>query len=350
MYDSKRLVDPQEPLQSDLLKAINDYVKANTNLKDGDLITLDEPGLSGYKVCVKSTCVTTDNDGKFSLPNGSGLSSVQISITDPNAGTPALAMRYINKWNGPVVIPAYEMNGVKVPEQHLNDVEEMSLQNGYAFVVGKDSNIGLMQGFLTSPFMAKDLPNIYIWGYWDDANNYVTCSSPAKPNGVAVSFDGKYTQPGGGDPIHPSIGVGDSHDGYDFSVPIGTFIVNAGPTGKVFLLPRGDNGELRVLTLFIVKEDSFAFQDSYGHLLAQLVNLGPVYRGQIIGVSDHTGDSPYYQLHFDVTRNVKVGSDMCNQYVDPFRSTLQGKLPADFSGSDVSYWPVDNFIIPSITK
>jgi hypothetical protein len=344
-YDSKRLADPQEPLQPDLFKVINDYVKVNTNLKDGDLITLDEPGLSGYNICAGSTCVYTDNDGKFNLPNASGLSSVQINITDPNAGTPALAMRYINKWNGPVVIPAYEMNGVKVPEQHLNDVEEMSLQNGYTFVVGKGTNIGLVQGFLTSPFIAKDLSNIYIWGYWDDANNNITCGSPVKPNGIAISYDGKYTRDGGGDPIHPSIGVGDGHTGLDFSVPLGSYITYSGPTGNVWIL---DNyyGDLRFGILFKVSTENFS--TGGGHLAAMLVDsTQKLYRGQIVGISGKSVDSPYHQLHFDLSRPVQ---NQCTQMLDPFRSIIQGLLPLDFSGSDVSYWTVDNLIIPSINK
>ncbi len=49
--------------------------------------------------------------------------------------------------------PAYEMNGVEVPEQHLNDTEMIPISNGvYIDQFKKENKIGLMQGFLTLPF------------------------------------------------------------------------------------------------------------------------------------------------------------------------------------------------------
>ena len=338
IYDSERLADSRQPLQPDLDKAIKDYLVSHPDLNEGDLVTIPEPGLSGYQVCIEKECTTTSQDGSFEISNGKGRETAFLKIIDPNKDVPALAMRYINEWKRAIVIVAYEINGVQVPEQQLNDTSIFPLESGIIISLGKGYDVGLMQGFLTSPFMAKDLSNIYIWGYFDDANNYITCGKPAKINGVAISYDGKYTKDGGGDPIHPSVGVGDAHGGYDFSSPIGTIIINTGSYGEVWLLP--EDNELRLITNFPIGEEHF--QNCFGHLLAQLVGLEPVYRGQIIGVSDHTGDSPYHQLHFDLTKSVKVDSKNCNQYLDPFRSTIKEPFPLDFSGSDVSYWTVDN--------
>ena len=233
IYDPERLADPRQPLQPDLDKAIKDYVAAHPNLKKGDIVTISEPGLSGYKVCIEQECATTLSDGSFSISNSAGSTNPLLKITDPYADKPALAMRYINEWKGVVTIPAYEVKDAKISEQRLNDTMIIPIAKSIYTQSGQENNIGLIQGFLTSPFDAKDSTNIYIWGFWDDANNYITCGKPAKPNGIAISYDGKFTREGGGNPIRPSIGVGDSHDGYDYSVPVGTFIYNTGPFGKV---------------------------------------------------------------------------------------------------------------------
>jgi hypothetical protein len=94
-YDPERLADPRQPLQQNLINVVNNYISAHPDLKNGDLITIEEPGLSGYTLCVQADCVQTDQQGNFSLPNKSGTSRVNIKITDPNAVNPALAMRYI---------------------------------------------------------------------------------------------------------------------------------------------------------------------------------------------------------------------------------------------------------------
>jgi hypothetical protein len=247
-----------------------------------------------------------------------------------------------------ILVCKQDEDTVQVREQLLNDTLLIPIAKNVTVLAGKPNEIGLMQGFLTMPFIATDIPKIYLWGHFDDDNKNTTCGSPVKPNGVAVSYDGKYSNDGGGDPIHPAIGVGDGHNGHDYSVPIGTFIINASPNGNVWLLPEEKNGELRVHTLFSIDEE--VYQNAYGHLLIQLVQLEPIFRGQILGISDHTGDSPYYQLHFDLIKSVKVGADMCNQSMDTYRSLISAPLPVDYSGSEFSFWSVDNLLTSSVNK
>jgi hypothetical protein len=96
-----------------------------------------------------SSCDTTNAEGKFTTADPGISTSPTLKITDPDAGTPALEMRYINKWNGAVVIPAYEMNEVKVPDQHLNDTEVIAIADGINVKRDQLVEIGLMQGFIT---------------------------------------------------------------------------------------------------------------------------------------------------------------------------------------------------------
>jgi len=175
IYDTVRLADPRQPLQSDLDKSIDDYVSAQPDLNNGDIMTIEEPGLSNYTVCVQANCAQTDAEGNFSLPNPSGASSASIKITDSNAGTPPLEMRYINDWKGPVVIPAYEMDGVQVPEQHLNDTNIIPIENGTFIKLGADNNVGLMQGFRTYTLPTEAVMNVVC----------IKRSKPHSENGVS---------------------------------------------------------------------------------------------------------------------------------------------------------------------
>jgi hypothetical protein len=338
------------------------------------VITIEEPGLSGYTVCGQSDCVQTDAQGNFSLPNPSGTSRTRIKITDPNAENPALAMRYINNWKGSVVVPAYtkdvdaatmarlttipgcdadlaalvcKLNDatMQIRDQHLNDATVIPIENRVSIKAGNDNTIGLMQGFLTLPFVAEQVPKLYIFTYFDIDNNVITCGSPVKANGTKLNYDGRYHTDGGGDPVHPSIGVGDGHTGDDFSVPLYQYITNAGPIGSISFLYVADNGDVRYSVMSDISQESY--RNGGSHLATWLVSEEQeIYRGQIIGLSDHSGGSPYYQLHFDLS---KPNNDFCpnmigTQMIDPFRALIQEPFPKDFSGSSVSYWTVDNLM------
>jgi hypothetical protein len=142
--------------------------------------------------------------------------------------------------------------------------------------------------------------------------------------------------------------VGDQHTGYDILISIGDYIVSAAPTSRVWLLPGPpDEGERRVHTLFreyLPTGDGTMWGSTYGHLNTQLVMMDQmVYRGQIIGLAGNSaawGSFLYIpQLHFDLARSTGNGW----YYTDPYRHTVHlDPLPANFWGSEASYWTKDN--------
>jgi len=351
-FDPTRLADSRQPLQLDLANAVNDFVSTHSNLKNGDLITIQEPGLSGFTVCVQSECVQTDGQGNFLLPNTGGASSVSITITDPNAGTPALAMRHINQWNRTVVFPSYEMNGIQVPEQHLNDTIEIPIENAIDIKAGTDINIGLMQGFLRSPF-PEGFP-AYIQGFFDIDGRY-----PWDRNGTVHNYLGDTYNWADGNPfssvdsdkinrsslIFPGVsGTEDGHDGIDIRMNLLTPIVATIP-GKV-IKTYWENGQDILIDNFI---GNVNYRTFYGHLDKRVVVTPEqiVYPGQIIGFSSNTGEgnNGIPALHFSL---IKIGIIHVADYagdtlIDPFRKVAEGHFPLE---SDVSYWIIDNLLNP----
>jgi len=378
-YDAERLIDERQPLQADLLAAIEAYVAGHPELKDGDLITLEEPGLSGYSVCAKSNCVTTDAEGKFQLVEPNVDRFLNISIKDPNAGTPALEMRYVNKWRGEVTVPEYtkdieastmeqltavpgcevdaaalvciqDADTLLVREQHLNDTSIFKLGDGATIQPSNPNEIGLMQGFLTLPFDNNKISTPYIINYFDiigkrsfDEAGITTYFN--SQDGIMLNYDGKYTRmfsPTIYNGTVPNPGVGDSHTGQDYFITIGSLIISSSPTSSVWYLANQD-GELRVDISFINPDNHRNnYSTDYGHLAIQLVkNNQTVYRGQIIGLSGDSGtySGKFPQLHFNLQESFRNGWN----YIDMYRYIVSlNPLPTNFWGSDVSYWVSDN--------
>lgn len=316
----------------------------------------DEPALSNFEVCIKSkdSCVTTNENGQFIFKNiETEGAPLQLTIVDPNASNPVLAFRYINYWKGAVTISAYEMNGVQVPEQNLNDTAIMPIEKGIKVTVGTKNEIGLIQGFLTLPFVKSQIPEPYIFNYFDiigyrifdDKGEHTFFNTQ---EGIMLNYDGKYhamTSPNhyvSGQTPRP--GVGDSHTGLDYLVPIGNFIISTAPTSEVWYLPHTPDDEYRVDIWFTdPQHTSEHFSTDYGHLSVQLVKMGQtIYRGQIVGLSGDSGkySGKFPQLHFDLEKRIAEGWT----YIDPFRYTVEFKdgLPKNFWGSNVSYWTLDN--------
>ena len=350
-YDPARLTDERQPLQPDLLAAVLDYVNAHPDLQTGDLITLDEPGLTGYTVCVADNCTVTDAGGSFTIANPGTSSSPRVAIADPNAGTPALEMRYVNLWNGAVVIPAYEMNGVQVPEQHLNDTEVVPISSQLNTQRGVENEIGLMQGYLTAPF-PLEYP-AYILGYFDVDGRY-----PWDRNGTSHNYLGETYNWTWGNPyssvtsdvinkatlVFPGVtGTQDGHDALDIRLDLMTpvFAALGGTVQDIF-----SNGpEIKVVHTINGEE----YTTFYGHLDTNNLILRrgqPVYRGQLIAFSSNVGDNNNLIpiLHFAL---VKTGLITIDEYtgdtlIDPFRNISGVDYPL---ASEVSSFTVDNFFI-----
>jgi murein DD-endopeptidase MepM/ murein hydrolase activator NlpD len=376
-YDTDRFTDEKQPLQPDLLAVVKTYLLNHPELKTGDLITIEEPWLTGFSVCASSICDTTDADGKFSLHTPTISSN--LTIKDPNAGTPALEMRYINEWIGPVTVPDYvigvntsTMNQLKnipscdndvkaqvcksdektlrVREQRLNDTNVTSISNQTYTRKGEANQIGLLQGFLTLPFSKEQVPNPYIFNYFDIIGKRVfddvgKTTFFNSQDGVMLNFNGQYSHqfsPSNYNKIQPTQGVGDSHTGQDYLIPIGSYILSSSPTAEVWYLANQD-GELRVDIQFRNPiNQGYTYSTDYGHLTVQLVDMSQtVYRGQIVGLSGNTGtySGRFPQLHLNFQERISGGW----KYIDMYRFTvLLDPKPIDFWGSDVSWWSSDN--------
>jgi len=375
-YDPERLADPRQPLHPDLANALAVYLAAHPEIADGDLVTMAEPGLSGYTVCIKEDCVQTDVQGNFSIPNPTGASSANLQITDPHAEDPALAMRYINHWKGPVTVPAYtrevdtatmakltliplcdadlevlvcKLDGdtLQVRDQYLNNTAIIPIGDGKSVISSETNEIGLMQGFLTLPFVKKQEPDPFIVTYFDivgyrifDEKNTYTSTLDE----IMLSYDGNYFTEG---VQHlRMVSAGDSHTGLDYLVPFGNLLISGAPISKVWYLAGPEPEELRINIMFQIPEKSLIDYDNcYGHVAVQLVEMYQIiYRGQIVGLSGNSGE--YYpsprppMLHFHVGKS-EVGGGWF--YLDEYRYIVNlNPLPENFWGNPVSLWSSDN--------
>jgi murein DD-endopeptidase MepM/ murein hydrolase activator NlpD len=321
------LNNPKYPIQPDLDKVIQAYLAANPKTKLGDIITIDEPALTGYEVCAgtetETICGTTDAEGKFSIPNPANLKTAHLTIKDPYAGKKEWMMRYITEWIGELVIPTYTLKGEdldpkyigaprsspvyfqgNVAEQRLDQREIIEIADGIDAVVGETNPIGLMNGRIVSPFRAEDYPKLTKNGGFDH-----------DPAGEKVrSFTGETTtcwdlydcesKPAGS--FSPFVGVKDGHSGIDWGGPNARGVpLYAVRNGIVFTRLMGD-GPL-IINLYPNVEFDVSNNSAndigfgYGHLDSVVVpQLKEVVTGQLIGFIGSTGTNyEYPHLHLE---------------------------------------------------
>lgn len=362
-FDPDRLTDNRQPLQADLQKALTDFIATHPDLKDGDLITIDEPGLSGFGVCAGDSCVTTSPDGSFVL---SGVKTPSnLMITDPNAKNPALEMRYINKWKGEVTIPAYtqvvdtatmeklddiqdcetdpaamvckqDKETLLIREQHLNDTAVFKLSDGFSITPDKPNEIGIMQGFLTLPIQRET--EYYIWSYVDLDYRVGFVKDWKNENLWAIDaftrIESPYARPG----------VSDQHQGVDYNLSIGNYVL-AMAQGEVMSIREPSDKDTRQIVLHYKFGEEY--QTNLGHNSAHLVKERQlVYRGQIIALTGNDVFGPYTcqpHIHLSFWRwpddiNAPCvpypNGDCAYRVTDPWR---------DLSNpTSISYWTKDN--------
>ena len=372
-YDPARLTDERQPLGNDLLAAISAYVSAHPDLKTGDLVTIEEPGLSGYTVCVGSACDETDAEGRFTITDPGAGQSAHLEITDPNAGTPALEMRYINQWKGPVTVKAYpqdvdaatmaklatipacdadaaalvckqDADTLLVRDQNLNDTAVIPLEKGIAISKTQPSEIGLMQGFLTLPFSYDTWSKIAIFlGYDHDP----------RTNRV-ISYDGKTLRC---TPFSVACsGTDDGHIGTDYGLPSPSVIFASLP-GDLETWTNQNGAGSRNLR---IKNDlniggGNNFEIDCDHLSVYIIptsvsdwntqNFGHFYRGQILALSGHTG-TEWDHLHTDTHFGTDLPSRQDAYLAGPRREkdaygVLQ-PIPVSFEYERNGLWSVFN--------
>jgi len=291
-----------------------------------------EPPIADFGVCAKvagreEVCTETDENGRYVFEELAPVNArVFLRFVDPNADNPALAFRYINIWKEAVVIPSHEKNGVQVPEQRLNDTDIVPIAQGVSTIVGDISEIGLMQGFLTSPFLC-DQDYSYSISLWYDHDlrqgfflNYQGSTDPYQnPAGVAISSD--------------------NHDGTDFEVPDGVPVVAMAPGVVNF---SGEINTWHGTTLHVTIDHlNRRFATGTGHHSVLLVDFGErVLRGQIIALSGHSGTS-HSHVHLNL-HHYEAGVDP-PPTMDPFGVLYD----TDDVSELLSYWTVHNQIVCS---
>jgi len=209
-----------------------------------------EPPIAGFGVCAtvmgqEEVCTHTDEDGRYVFESlAQAGTQAHLSFVDPNADDPALAFRYVNLWNGPVVIPAYEMSGVQVPDQRLNDTEIVPIARGIDTRTGENDEVGLMQGFLTLPFRCEDIHQIEWISHFDHDPRPGSVMNWYGNTNVWTDDD-------------PGFGTWDGHSGTDFGVSSGTYLVASAPAILAHEFVNPDNGArvasgLSILNLCVI--------------------------------------------------------------------------------------------------
>jgi len=282
--------DPQSPPY--FFELLADNGTGLGNHIPGDLVTVPEPPIHGIGVCLGDICTETNADGTFILQPDKAQDTYNLKFSDPHADDPARAFRYVNNWNGPVVIESYKINGVTVPEHHLNNtsvirLDRMSIQSSPMI------EIGIMQGFLTLPYLKEDssLLDLPIRKGESEALARVLGFDHDPRKGKTLDYKG--------DPI-PTSGGWDSHVGWDYGFPKGTYIIASlyGPAEQITNIPG--NGSLNILVNHGFSISGGDVRTVYGHLDKYLVRTGEsVHTGQVVGLNGNSGAGGWPHLHLD---------------------------------------------------
>jgi hypothetical protein len=332
--------DPEDlPYFFELLSAIGTDI---TTFSIGDLVTVPEPPIPGMGVCLGEICTDTGSDGSFTIQPVQVQDTYKLSFSDPNADDPVRAFRYINQWNGLVVIDSYEMNGITVPEQHLNDTEIVSLPEGISINKTSQLYIGLTQGYVDFPLSIKGYQQIEMVqgfdqditdGILDFTGNRFSCSEYNICENMKRS------------PAQVLNGVGNNHAGIDYGYygypDKYRILLYAAKPG--FLQVREINGNIDILDF---SGQTFGSSTkpiiNYGHTsLSLFKDKDFVYTGQVIGIMGNTGTAvDWTHLHFEIQYGKPVENKAIGYSKDFYAQTIPEYIVKDFN--DFSSWTVYN--------
>ena len=187
----------------------------------------------------------------------------------------------------------------------VSDAYAISLQGSTSL------NIGLMEGFLTLPFVSGTHAELYSYFDHDPApgkvKNYLGDTTLAAwPKHQPGTFDG--------------------HQGIDWNLPLGTNLVASAP-GEVIEVAENERGGKYIDLLHPNN-----MVTSYGHDSKVLRNKGEwVERGDVVAFSGDSGWPGHFHIHWALFREGKPGD--YNTGVDPFR---------DVFGDSEGYWTKEN--------
>ena len=103
----------------------------------------------------------------------------------------------------------------------------------------------------------------------------------------------------------------------------------------MFADTRSDGENFVILRYKLGSEDLASY---YGHLSSFFVEQGDkILPGQIVGLTEHSGSSPYHQLHWDLA----VFINGCTRYLPVFYSDIPGINSTIAKRND---WTVFNLI------
>lgn len=346
-----------------------------------DAISEMEPGLEGFEVCTtldeETYCATTSSQGGFSLElPANQQESFHIEINDPNQDIPEKAMRFINLYEGTVVVPAYTLKGKEgwnlidgtptegvldpaifyqgeIPEQTLYDTKNIKLGEGIDLKIGDENILGLMNERIVYPFRLEDFDEFtYNGGFDHDESeegviDFIGNTSMSKIGGLAYFI---CTLEENSD--SPFICTLDSHSALDFGykgLPKGIPLF-AAEEGYVTTDVSGDGSiviqvvptpteELERLDLSDNKDNLILL--NYGHCDSSAVaNYDFVKRGQLIGF---IGDTGYTNTYPHVHLSAQYGGSFsrncfgCSEFTkDFFAMTIPEFVTPGFN--DHSIW------------
>lgn len=266
-----------------------------------------EPPIEEAPIRVAGLSTTSGPDGSYSLA-GVPAGRQQVYVESPTQ-EPATAFRYINRFLGWVDIPAYEMNGVSVPAQHLADTDLQPIDQPLRVTLSGDHmlDVALMQGLLTLPFRRQEADLYWVNVYFDlDVERDVT-----------RIFSGEV----------PYSYAQDQHGGIDYWGPQGLFVVSPAPA-DVYSLTGANSGGNRskMVNLSYFNDGTFELMGNLAHLDQFVVEPGHVRRGQIVGTngSTGTGDEFIPHIHFGLMDGNTRNEDNWPAVLDPYTDMVHG--------------------------
>jgi hypothetical protein len=285
-----------------------------------------EPGIAGARVCIETAngthCTLSGDNGAYKsakLENG----PYNLHIFSPTKD-PTTAMRYICISKGYVDIPAYYINGDKVPKQYLPDTKILPIDSPLEATIDGNTHldIALMQGSLTDVFACQDRELISDYHGYDldpregKVRNYMGDTTIGYgPDGGSRTADGHAAIDWGSTNLHI----------------IGIYIRSAAP-GIVAFAGEDKTPHGNCLMVSLAHPDT-GQKTGYVHLDEILVKDGQhVQRGQILGtLGQSCTDWPHVHFFFNPGWDPK-NPDWSNK--DPFR---------DIQDPDsLTWWTRDN--------
>jgi murein DD-endopeptidase MepM/ murein hydrolase activator NlpD len=265
-----------------------------------------EPEIEDVRLCIDNygsdLCAFTGLNGNYSI-EGILDGKHDVLIESPT-DEPESAFRYINISHGWVDIPAYEIDGVEVPAQHLPDTEILSIKQPLKVTFDENQNldIALMQGFLSErPYDEERVEHEpFITSLTDLDLDLGSIEDALGNSSQTIIYDHNTWNA-----VKP--GTMDQHQGTDWAMPVGTEIKLLAPGWITNSEGGPQDGYARYVRQVVdIEGDQFVYLITYGHNSENLITVSKkiLPRGKIIAKSGRSGsdgrDTTNPHLHISV--------------------------------------------------